>query len=274
MVATPIGNLADLSARARSVLSEVALIAAEDTRHTSRLLSHFGIHTPQMALHDHNESTALTNILRRLELGEDVAVVSDAGTPLISDPGFRLVRAAIAAGVDPVAVPGPSAVTAALSIAGLPVDQFTFVGFIPSRDEARQRFVAELVEERRTVVAFESVHRIAATLAAFADVLPPERQLSVHREMTKQFESTYRGSAADLAAAAAAGEIVMKGEFVLVIAGSADQAVERHAVDTDSLLGVLLDELPVKAAVAAAQRLTGAPRNRLYQRALALTRER
>ena len=270
VVATPIGNLGDFSPRAVDVLRDVALIAAEDTRHTGRLLSHFGVATPQMALHDHNEARALTAVIARLRAGDDVAVVSDAGTPLISDPGYRVVRAAIDAGIEPIAIPGPSAVTAALSIAGLPVDQFVFIGFLPNRDDARQRCIASLADETRTVVAFESVHRIVATLRTLADELEPSRPICVLRELTKQYETAYRGSVAELAAAAQAGVIVAKGEFVLVIAG-APRGADDATVDVDRLLVTLLAHAPLKSAVTAVQELTGLPRNRLYQRALELT---
>ena len=270
VVATPIGNLADFSPRATATLKQVALIAAEDTRHTGRLLSHFGVSTPQMALHDHNEAEVHGTVLDRLRGGDDVALVSDAGTPLISDPGYRLVHAAAAAAIDVVAVPGPSAVTAALSVSGLAVDQFVFIGFLPARDEARLRALGNLVDEQRTTVAFESVHRIGATLDALAGVLQAERRLSVHREITKQFESVYRGTATALAGAFADGSIVAKGEFVIVIEGASASDDAASSVDVDRLLTVLLRFAPLKSAVAAAQELTGLPRNRLYQRALAL----
>ncbi|MEM8983583.1 MAG: 16S rRNA (cytidine(1402)-2'-O)-methyltransferase [Pseudomonadota bacterium] len=274
VVATPIGNLADMSPRALQTLRDVALIAAEDTRHTGRLLSHFGLSTPLMALHDHNEERVVDRVLRQLRSGAAVALVSDAGTPLISDPGYRLVRAAVAAGVAVETVPGPSAVMAALSVCGLPVDQFVFAGFLPPRDEARQRFIRTLADETRTVVVFESVHRIESTLAALADLLPPARELSIHRELTKQYESAYRGTAGELLGAFRAGELIAKGEFVIVIAGAdAPLAATSAPVDIDALLRVLLASMPLKQAVAATVKLTGHGRNQLYQQALAISRE-
>ncbi len=272
VVATPIGNLKDLSSRALETLQSVACIAAEDTRRTQHLLSHFGVKTRLLPLHDHNESAATAALVQRLSRGDDLALVSDAGTPLVSDPGYRLVSAVIAAGFVAVPIPGPSALTAALSVAGLPVDQFVFAGFVPARDEARLRFIATLASETRTLVCFESVHRIQPTLQALAHALPDSRRISVHREITKQYESAYRGSARDLAAAAAAGDLVAKGEFVLVIEGAAAAEPDALSAASEKLLALLLAELPLKSAVRICQKATGQSRNALYERALALSR--
>ncbi|MEM1262315.1 MAG: 16S rRNA (cytidine(1402)-2'-O)-methyltransferase [Pseudomonadota bacterium] len=270
VVATPIGNLADMSPRAVQTLRDVALIAAEDTRHTGRLLSHFGISTALMALHDHNEQRVVERVINRLRDGDAVALVSDAGTPLISDPGYKLLRAAVTAEIEVRTVPGPSAVTAALSVSGLPTDQFVFAGFLPARDDARQRFIKSLASETRTVVVFESVHRIEASLTAFSRLLPA-RRLTVHRELTKQYESAYRGSASELLAALNAGELVARGEFVFVIAAAADDAEAASAeVEITALLRVLLAAMPLKQAVAEAVTLTGRSRNQLYEQALAI----
>lgn len=271
VVATPIGNLRDLSPRALDVLRDVEIIAAEDTRHTGRLLSHFGIGTPQIALHDHNEATVAAGLVEKICNGAAVALVSDAGTPLISDPGFRLVTSAIDAGIQPVAVPGPSAITAALSIAGLPTDQFVFAGFLPPREDARAQRLAELGNETRTVVAFESVHRIGATLKALATSLNDNRRVAVARELTKKFECVYRGTAQQLLAALDDATIVAKGEFVVMIEGAPKTA--NGNTDADPLLRELIALAPLKQAVAAAQRLTGRSRNELYQRALLLRGE-
>ena len=219
VVATPIGNLDDLSLRALRVLAEVDVIAAEDTRHSRALLTRHGLDRTLLALHEHNEEQQAPRLVRRLLDGESVALISDAGTPLLSDPGYRLVVLAAAEGIEVVAVPGPSAVTAALSVSGLPTDRFAFEGFPPARGAKRRKQFEGLRSESRTLVFFESSHRIAASLADLAAVFGAERQAAVCREMTKQFETVLRGSLAELSERVAADPDQRRGEFVLVVAG-------------------------------------------------------
>ena len=273
VVATPIGNRDDLAPRARQVLDAVDVIAAEDTRHTGRLLSHFGIDTPQIALHDHNENQQADAIIARLVSGADVALVSDAGTPLVSDPGYRLVAEARAAGLAVSPLPGASAVTAALSVSGLPTDRFAFEGFLPPRGEARRRRLRQLVSEPRTLVFLESVHKIDACVADLVAEFGADRLAFVGRELTKLHEQCVRATLGDIADGLARGRIVKKGEFVLITAGapspsSDEDDTQRYSVD--ALLQELLAEMSTAKAVRIAVRLTGQKRNRLYERALEL----
>jgi 16S rRNA (cytidine1402-2'-O)-methyltransferase len=219
VVATPIGNLDDITLRALRVLAEVDVIAAEDTRHTRILLSHHDIDTPMLALHEHNEEKAAPRLVARLENGQAVALVSDAGTPLLSDPGFRLVRAAAEAGITISTVPGPSAITAALSICGLATDRFIFEGFLPQKQSARIGLLSTLQDEPRTIVLFESSHRIVASLRDMETVLGSGREASICREMTKQFETVLRGNLADLRRRLEEDPNQRKGEFVIVLSG-------------------------------------------------------
>lgn len=215
VVATPLGNLEDVTLRALRVLKEVALIAAEDTRHSRKLLTHFGIDTPLTSYFDHVERERAPRLVERLRQGEDVALISDAGTPGIADPGYRLVRAAIEAGIRVVPIPGPSVVTAALSVAGVPTDRFAFEGFVPAKAHARRQFYAEVARETRTVVCFEAGRRLADSLDDLAAAMP-ERLVVVAREVTKVYEDFVRGVAAELAARA--GDLVARGEVTLFIA--------------------------------------------------------
>lgn len=268
VVATPIGNLEDMSPRACRVLAEVDLIAAEDTRHSGRLLQHFGIKTPSISLHEHNEAGRVPGLLERLRRGENLALISDAGTPLISDPGFALIRAARAAGIPVSPVPGPCALIAALSVAGLPADRFAFEGFLPAKSAARRKALAALAGETRTLLFYESTHRLAVTLQDAADQLGPERGAVVARELTKLHETLYSGSLAELAEWAVQNAEAGKGEVVLLVKGAAPAPTGE--LEADRLLAILLEELPVKQAAALAARITGDKKNRLYQRALAL----
>ncbi len=217
LVATPIGNLDDITPRALRVLGEADLIAAEDTRHTRRLLDHFGISTRLVSLFEHNERARTRELVDRLEQGEDVAVVTDAGSPGISDPGFPVVRAAVAAGLRVESIPGPSAVIAALQVSGLPTDAFTFIGFLPPKSAARRKRLEDLADRRETLVAFESPHRIDASLADLAEVWG-ERPVALARELTKLHEQVLRGTASEIRAALAPGQ--RRGEIVLVLGGS------------------------------------------------------
>ena len=276
VVATPIGNLGDLSPRACAVLSDCALIAAEDTRHTGVLLKHFGIQTSQLSFHAHNEAQRTSDILERLRQGVSVALVSDAGTPAISDPGFALVRQVAAAGFDVISIPGPCAAIAALSIAGLPTDRFCFEGFLPARGAARRKRLQALSSEERTLVLYEAPHRVRETLedcvAAFGD----ERSAAVAREITKMHEMTYRGSLRELLARAGTDADFGRGEIVLIVGGAPQAAsddergADGHGGALDRVLKILLEELPLKQAAKLAAQLTEARDNEAYKRALHL----
>ncbi len=263
VVATPIGNLADLSPRAQEVLRSVAAICAEDTRHTGQLLSHFGISKPLVALHDHNEEAMAQRVVARLQAGESLAVVSDAGTPLVSDPGFRLVRAARAAGIKVSPVPGACAAIAALSVAGLPSDRFVFEGFLPAKAAARRDRLQRLASETGTLVFYESSHRIAESLADMAMAFGAERPAVIARELTKLFETVLDGSLAQLLATVQADENQRKGEFVVMVRGAGDD--EAAKVAEGRRLYVRLNEhLPPSTAAKLAAELSGAPRKALY----------
>lgn len=265
VVATPIGNLADLSARAREVLATADIIAAEDTRHTAALLKSAGIARPLISLHEHNEAQRVPELLARLRAGASVALVSDAGTPLLSDPGFELVRGALQAGIEVQVVPGPSAITAALAVAGLPTDRFCFEGFLPARAAERRAALAALAHEPRTLVFFEAPHRIAATLADLAAEFGAEREAVVARELTKAHETVYRATLAELAARAGAEHNLARGEITLVVHGAAARAAgEVDAAELRRVVDILARELPPGRAAAVAAALTGATRADAY----------
>ncbi len=270
VVATPIGNLGDITLRALATLAGADLIACEDTRVTHKLLDRYAITTPLTPYHDHNAAAARPKLLRRLADGASIALVSDAGTPLISDPGFKLVRAAQEAGHAVTALPGASATLAALSVAGLPTDQFLFAGFLPPKQAARRARIAELARVPATLVFFETGPRVAATLADLATGLGA-REAALCRELTKLHEEVRRGDLAALAQDYAAGAEV-RGEIVLVVAAPA--ATEQpNADETDALLRQALGRVSLKDAVAEVAEATGLPRRELYQRALVLTKE-
>ncbi|MGE8280290.1 MAG: 16S rRNA (cytidine(1402)-2'-O)-methyltransferase [Stenotrophomonas sp.] len=263
VVATPIGNLADLSPRAQEVLRSVAAICAEDTRHTGQLLSHFGISKPLVALHDHNEEAMADRVVSRLLGGESLAVVSDAGTPLVSDPGFRLVRAARAAGVKVSPIPGACAAIAALSVAGLPSDRFVFEGFLPAKAAARRERLHKLAAETGTLVFYESSHRIAESLADMALAFGAERPAVIARELTKLFETVLDGSLSQLLAKVQADDNQRKGEFVVMVQGAGDDEEARIA-EGRRLYAKLNEHLPPSTAAKLAAELSGAPRKALY----------
>ena len=265
VVATPIGNLDDLSPRARKVLEEADLIAAEDTRHTGRLLSHFGINSRLLALHEHNEEAVVSGLISKLQEGKTIALVSDAGTPLISDPGFRLLRAAHENGIRVSPVPGPSALLAALSVAGLPTDRFCFEGFLPAKKSARLKRLQELAQETRTIVCFESVHRIADCLDDLLQSFGAERQAFIGREISKLHEQCVFGTLAELKRMLEEGQIASKGEFVLAIEGQRAVATSSATVDLDQLLRELTAVLPGSQAVDIVSSLTGRGRNEVYR---------
>ncbi len=270
VVATPIGNLGDISQRALEVLSAVAVIAAEDTRHSGQLLHHFGIRTPTIALHDHNERAVSESIVARLQAGEAVALVSDAGTPLISDPGFHLVAQARAAGCRVVPVPGASALLVALSASGLPSDRFIFEGFLPAKAGGRTARLESLRDEPRTLLFYEAPHRIEASIAAMAAVFGADRPAVIARELTKTFETIQGGSLAALSSWLADDANQRKGEFVVVVGGA---PVEASLVDAEAerVLRLLLAEMSIKQAATLTAKITGAKKNLLYQFALEIS---
>jgi 16S rRNA (cytidine1402-2'-O)-methyltransferase len=263
VVATPIGNLADLSPRALDTLRKVDTICAEDTRHTRQLLAHHGVERPLLALHEHNEAEVVDRLVERLLGGDTLALVSDAGTPLVSDPGFRLVRAARVAGVRVSPVPGPSALVAALSVAGLPSDRFVFEGFLPAKAAARRERLARLAAEPRTLLFYESAHRIVATLADMAAAFGGNRQAVLARELTKLFETVLDGRLDALLAQVAADPNQRKGEFVLLVHGAGEGA-DAKVIEGRRLYAVLSGHLPPSTAAKLAAELSGAPRKALY----------
>lgn len=271
VVATPIGNLGDLSTRAREVLARVQVIAAEDTRHTRQLLQAFGIDTPLTSLHEHNEMHKSEALIARLAAGEAIALVSDAGTPLISDPGFDLVAAARARGVSVVVVPGPCAAIAALSIAGLPTDRFVFEGFLPAKNGARVTRLRQLASEERTMIFYEAPHRLKDVLRDFAAEFGPERAASVSRELTKRFETTYNGTLAQLCETAEQNADMSRGELVIIVSGNPAAPSSAQALNAEQLLRALAEELPPSQAAKIAAKLTGEKRSDLYTRAMQLS---
>ncbi|HEV7269632.1 16S rRNA (cytidine(1402)-2'-O)-methyltransferase [Pseudoxanthomonas sp.] len=263
IVATPIGNLGDLTPRALETLRSVAAICAEDTRRSGQLLSHFGVATPLLALHEHNEDALAQRVVERLSAGDSLALVSDAGTPLVSDPGFRLVRAARAAGIKVSPLPGACAAIAALSVAGLPSDRFTFEGFMPAKASARREHLQRLAGETRTLVFYESSHRIAESLADMRAAFGDERPAVLARELTKLFETVLDGTLADLHARVEADDNQRKGEFVVMVQGAGDD-LDARLVEGRRVYGLLSQHLPPSAAAKLAAEITGAPRKALY----------
>lgn len=272
VVATPIGNLQDMTPRALEVLNSVSLIAAEDTRHSGRLLQYFNIQTPTTACHDHNERGKSQRLVERLLAGDDLALISDAGTPLISDPGFHLVRLAREAGVRICPVPGVCALIAGLSAAGLPSDRFAFEGFLPAKAHGRRQRIQALAAEQRTWMLYEAPHRLLECLEDLLELLGPERQVVLARELTKTFETIKGAPLAELVAWVRADTDQQRGECVLIVEGAPPPA-EGDALDpaAERVLDILLAELPVKQAAALAAQITGLKKNRLYQLALEKT---
>lgn len=264
VVATPIGHRDDLSARAIETLRAVAVIAAEDTRHSRPLLQHHGIDTPLIALHEHNERDVVDAVVRRMQGGEAVALISDAGTPLISDPGFRLVRAARAAGVRCIPVPGACAAIAALSVAGLPSDRFVFEGFLPPKQAARRSRLQELAGDARTVIFYESSHRVAESLADMRDIFGGEREAVLARELTKMFETVIGEPLAELATRVAGDPDQRRGECVILVAGRGEETDARLA-EGQRVFTILREELPPAKAAKLAAAISGAPRKLLYE---------
>ena len=268
IVATPLGNLGDISQRAIDTLQRVDLIAAEDTRHSKKLLVHFGIDKPMIAFHEHNERDRSSEILTQLQAGRQIALISDAGTPLISDPGYHLIRQLHDAGIRVVPIPGPSAVVTALCAAGLPTDRFIFEGFLPSKAVAREKYLSELARETRTLVFYESPHRLLETLRAMLQSFGLGRRMTLARELTKTFETIRQDTIANIVSWVEANPEQQKGESVLIVEGAAQQPSDRYEVDSDKLLLTLLTCMSVKDAAHHAAQLTGQSKNELYQRAL------
>lgn len=266
-VATPIGNLDDISERAKQTLANVDKIYAEDTRVTRQLLNHFGIQQTLSSLHDHNEAERIASIVAELEQGLNLALVSDAGTPLISDPGYKLVNALGQLGIKIVPIPGASALITALSVAGLPTDRFAFEGFLPAKSASRRKILEGLKLETRTLVFYESSHRIVDTLQDFVISFDNDRKLVILRELTKLFETIYRGTVSELAEKIKHDNDMQKGEFVLVVAGKElnTSVDDEELIKLNKLLTILIDELSVKQAVSIASKLTNLPKNYIYK---------
>jgi 16S rRNA (cytidine1402-2'-O)-methyltransferase len=269
IVATPIGNLADISMRALSVLRDVQLIAAEDTRHSLKLIKQYDIRTPTIALHEHNEIERTQALLSRLKAGENLALVSDAGTPLISDPGYHLVREARGAGIKVVPVPGAAAFVAALSAAGLPSDRFIFEGFLPAKSTARCKALEALKTDLRTLIFYEAPHRIVNLLEDIKLILGTEREICVARELTKSYETLLSGNVESVLTKVTQDPNQQKGEFVVIVGGCRKVKTSMSA-EHSLLLQILLEELPLKQAAAIVARYTGLVKAEVYQEGLRL----
>ncbi len=269
VVATPLGNLGDFSARGREVLASVDCIAAEDTRHSGKLLAHHGISRPMLAYHDHGAARVRGRLLRMLRDGARLALICDAGTPLISDPGHDLVKAAREQGIEVLPVPGPCALIAALSVAGLPTDRFVFAGFPPATAAARKRWLGKMRDEPATWILYESAHRITACVDDLAEALGAERRVFLAREMTKQFEAHFSGALEGAAHWLRHDENQRKGEFVLVVAGCKTScAADENLPEALRVMALLKDELPPGKAAAIAQEITGVRKNLIYRAAV------
>lgn len=269
VVATPIGHLQDITLRAIEVLKKVDRIVAEDTRHSAPLLRHFSINKPTISLHDYNERDRLDVVLGYLMQGESIALISDAGTPLISDPGFHLVKAAKSQGIQVIPIPGACAAIAALSAAGLPTDKFIFEGFLPAKSEARRHRLELLLHETRSIIFYEAPHRAMATLQAIAQVLGDNRVIVTARELTKIHESILLDTVSNIIAYFTSHADELRGEFVVLVAGVDEAEIESKTVIPENVLDILLEELPIKQAASLASKITGERKNTLYQMALA-----
>ena len=269
IVATPIGNLNDMVPRAVQTLQSVSLIACEDTRHSKKLLSHFSIDKPCISYHDHGDRKVMESLLKRLGSGEDIALISDAGTPLISDPGYRIVAEARVRGIEVVPIPGACAAIAALSVSGLPTDSFYFGGFLPAKSKQRLSALAELKARTETLIFYEAPHRIAATLSDMIAVLGSDRQAFIGREISKAFETFLRGDLAELQTQVTADSNNQRGEIVLVVAGAQQRAVTA-SIDAEKILSLLVQELPASKAASLTAKLCGVDKKTLYQLALVL----
>ncbi|HSW94190.1 MAG TPA: 16S rRNA (cytidine(1402)-2'-O)-methyltransferase [Gammaproteobacteria bacterium] len=270
VVATPIGNLQDMSLRAVSTLKSVDCIAAEDTRHSAPLLQHFMIQTPSVSLHEHNERERTAYLLERLQQGESIALISDAGTPLINDPGYFLVREARMLGIRVVPIPGASAVIAALSVSGLPTDTFCYEGFLPAKSKQRRERLEKLRLETRTLVFFEAPHRVLESLEAMQAVFGEAREAVLARELTKLYETILSDTLKALVDRVRADPNQTRGEIVLIVKGAKAEEMDENALSMDAVLVPLLAELPLKQAVELTAKITGKRKNEIYERALIL----
>lgn len=267
VVATPIGNLADITERAKTILATVDCVAAEDTRHTGRFLQHLGLNKKLISLHDHNERQKTAGLIDRLAQGDAIALVSDAGTPLISDPGYFLVREVRAAGFKVIPVPGACAMVAALSASGIATDRFIFEGFLPAKSGARRKCMEMLSNESRTLVFYESTHRIAESVQDMKDVFGGHRLATIARELTKTFETIYSDSLEGLVNWLEADSDQKRGEFVIIVSGN-DESVSANESESDRIVDILTTRLPLTQATSLAAEITGERKKTLYQRAL------
>lgn len=263
IVTTPIGNLGDFSPRGQQTLSSVDLIVAEDTRHSRNLLNYFGIDKPLFSLHEHNEASRIDSLIQRLLQGDSVAQISDAGTPLINDPGYLLARRAREEGIEITAIPGPSAPVVALSLSGLPVNRFSFEGFIPSRAVAREQFLQQLAAETRTLIFFESPRRVVESLQAMRSCFGPERRVSVARELTKIHESVHTAPLCELIEWMESDSNNRRGEFVLVVEGAQEE--DKDDSEAYRIVEIIARELAPRKAAAVAAEITGVRKNKLYR---------
>jgi 16S rRNA (cytidine1402-2'-O)-methyltransferase len=268
VVATPIGNLADITLRALEILKSVDLIAAEDTRHSQILLNHYGIHKPLISLHQHNEQQRISELLPKLRAGQKIALISDAGTPLISDPGAGIVRTLHQEKIPVVPIPGPCAAVSALAVSGLSADRFLFEGFLPTQESKRKQRLAELVGDSRTIVFYESPHRMEDLLRQLMEIFGEERMATLVREMTKNFETIRQDTLKNLRDLLQKDPNQRKGEFVLTVEGAPEHKKEADESEWRRILGILLAELPLKQAVSLTVQITHAKRNRIYELAL------
>lgn len=268
VVATPIGNLQDITYRAVGVLKSVDRIAVEDTRHSAPMLKHLSIDKPTLCIHEFNEQKRLGVLMDYLCEGESIALISDAGTPLISDPGYRLVNMARAEGVEVVPIPGACAAITALCVSGLPTDRFTFEGFLPAKDEARANKLKALLHETRTMIFYEAPHRLMSSLQTMREVFGGERHAVVARELTKIHESVIAESLNDIVAYYEANVDKQRGEIVIMVAGEEEREANSREVVPETVLSILMEDLPLKQAVSLASRITGERKNILYDLAL------
>jgi len=273
VVATPIGNLGDITVRAQQILSSVDFVAAEDTRRTLPLLNHLGISKPLVALHEHNERQRIESLLDRIVAGENMALVSDAGTPLISDPGYHLVRQARQRGIMVSPIPGVSALVAALSVSGLPTDHFRFEGFLPHKRNARRACLQALVKESVTLVFYESSHRILAAVEDMCEILGNDREAILARELTKVYETVLGYNLQEILTALQNDSNQSRGEFVVIVKGVEAKVVNHDAAETDRLIALLLAEMPLKSVSRVVSQYTGLAKNDIYQKALHIQKE-